>query len=228
MSGRRTTERDRRRRELGQNFLTDRRLLARIIGDLDVRPAELVVDLGAGAGAITRALLDVGAHVWAVEVDPEWVRRLRHRFEIARPTSDVRVIGTDLRNLRLPRVPYRVVANPPFGLTTDVLATLLDRPDRGPERADLIVQKEVARKLSRQPPATLRAAAWAPWWEFRLGPTVPRDSFRPRPGVDAAVLTIVRRDPPVLPTHLAPRLGEVLRPVWLDGPRSSPRHGRRG
>ena len=214
MSGRRTTERDRRRRALGQNFLTDRQLLTEIIDDLDVRPTELVVDLGAGAGAITRALLDHNAHVWAVEVDHEWVKRLRDRFEAAPPTHNVRVIGTDLRHLRLPREPYRVVANPPFGLTTEILAKLLDEPDRGPVRADLVVQKEVAIKLARQPPATLRAAAWAPWWEFSVGATITRDSFRPRPSVDAAVLTIVRREPPVLPPWLSPQLRELLRPAW--------------
>jgi len=216
VSGRRTTERDRRRRELGQNFFTDRRLITQLVDDLAVQPHELVVDLGAGDGSITSALVEVGARVWAVEIDPEWVSRLRTRFEATRLTQDVRVIGTDLRNLRMPREPYRVVANPPFGLTTEILAKLLDRPDRGPGRADLIVQKEVAIRLSRRPPTSLRAAAWAPWWEFTVGTTISRNAFRPRPGVDAAVLTIVRRDPPVLPVWLTPQLRELLRPVWSD------------
>jgi len=216
VSGRRTTERDRRRRQLGQNFLTDRRLLREIVHDFDVQPADLVVDLGAGAGAITQVLLDAGADVWAVEVDPEWVSRLRVRFEAAPRRSNVRVIGTDLRNLRMPREPYRVVANPPFGLTTQILSRLLDQPDRGRERADLILQKEVAIKLSQQPATSLRSAAWAPWWKFTVGTTIGRDSFRPRPSVDAAVLTIVRRDPPILPTRLGPRFRELLRPEWSD------------
>jgi 23S rRNA (adenine-N6)-dimethyltransferase len=124
------------------------------------------------------------------------------------------VIAADLRNLRLPREPYRVIANPPFGLTTDVLAKLLDRPERGPERVDLIVQKEVATKLSARPPITLRAAAWAPWWSFTLGRTVGRNAFRPSPGVDAALLTITPRRPPVLPPSVSPELRELLRPAW--------------
>ncbi len=152
--------------------------------------------------------------MWAVEVDPHWVERLRAGVGAGR--GNVRVVASDLRNLRMPREPYRVVANPPFGLTTDTLAKLLDRPDRGPCRADLVLQKEVAVKLARQPPAHLRAAAWSPWWEFRLGATIGRAAFRPRPRVDAAVLTIVRRETPVLPTWLAPRLRELLRPAWSD------------
>ncbi|MEP1124534.1 MAG: rRNA adenine N(6)-methyltransferase family protein [Ilumatobacter sp.] len=214
MSDRRPTERDRRRRELGQNFLTDRTIVDTLVDGLDLRSGELVVDLGAGAGALTRALADAGADVWAVEIDPHWVEQLR--VGVGARRANVRVVSSDLRDLRMPRVPYRVVANPPFGLTTDTLAKLLDRPDRGPRRADLILQREVALKLARQPPASLRAAAWAPWWEFRLGPKIGREAFRPRPRVDAAVLTVERRDVPILPTWLGPQLRELLRPAWTD------------
>jgi 23S rRNA (adenine-N6)-dimethyltransferase len=94
------------------------------------------------------------------------------------------------------------------------LAMLLDRPELGPDRVDLVVQREVASKHSRRPPSSLRTAAWSPWWEFRSGPTISRTSFRPRPNVDAAVLTVVRRDDPVLPAWLAPQLRELLRPAW--------------
>lgn len=214
MSGRQPTERDTRRRQLGQNFLVDRRVVDRFIRSLGLRPGELVVDLGAGTGALTFPLLDAGAAVWAVEQDPVWSQVLRERLAQRGTLAEARVIETDLRRLRPPRTPFRVVANPPFGSTTDILARFLDEPDRGPERMDLIVQREVAAKHAHRPPASLRTAAWAPWWEFRLGPTIERSAFRPRPSVDAAVLTIVRRDPAVLPAWLAPRMRELLRPAW--------------
>lgn len=214
MSARKRSERDRRRRDLGQNFLADRRLTDRLVDSFDVRADELVVDLGAGRGALTHALLDGGAEVWAVERDPVWARQLRDGLTARGDDHRGRVIEADLRTIRLPSTRFRVVANPPFGLTTEVLELLLDRPDRGPSRADLLLQRAVALKLARQPARTLRAAAWAPWWEFRLGPTVDRRSFRPVAQVDVAVLTIVRRDPPVLPTWLGPRFRETLRPEW--------------
>ena len=110
--------------------------------------------------------------------------------------------------------PYRVVANPPFGLTTALFEKLFDTPAEGPRRADVLIQLDVARKRSVVPPASLRSAAWAPWWTFELGPTVPRTAFRPVPRVDAAVLTARRRDPAVLPEWLSPRLRELLRPGW--------------
>jgi 23S rRNA (adenine-N6)-dimethyltransferase len=216
VSGRPRTERDARRRELGQNFLVDRHVIERFVRSLDLRAGDVVVELGAGTGALTLPLLGAGVEVWAVERDPVWSERLRQIMETRGAHGTSRVIEADLRRLRLPPAPFRVVANPPFGLTTEILTRLLDAPDRGPDRIDLIVQLEVAVKHSRRPPASLRTAAWAPWWEFHLGPTIDRGAFRPRPRVDAAALTIVRRNPPVLPTWLAPRLRELLRPTWTN------------
>lgn len=216
MSGRQPTERDARRRDLGQNFLVDQRVITRFIRSLSLRPGELVVDLGAGTGALTIPLLDAGVDVWAVECDPAWLDVLRRNLADRDALRNAVVIPADLGRLRPPQTPFRVVANPPFGSTTEILATFLDNPDRGPDRLDLIVQREVAVKHSRQPPVSLRTAAWAPWWEFRLGPTIERTAFRPRPRVDAAVLTITRREPAILPSRLSPRLRELLRPAWTD------------
>jgi 23S rRNA (adenine-N6)-dimethyltransferase len=206
------TERDRRRRELGQNFLVDRRTIPLLIDGLGLTPGELVVDVGAGTGALTLPLARAGVEVWAVEADTVWAERLA--AEAAVEGLAVRVIRADLRRLRMPRRPFRVVANPPFGLTTELLGKLLDDPARGPARADLIVQREVARKHAATPPRALRTAAWAPWWEFELGIPIDRDAFRPRPDVDAQVLSIRRRTPPILPPRLGPAMLDLLRPHW--------------
>ncbi len=125
----------------------------------------------------------------------------------------------DALTARLPSPPYRVVANPPFGATTDFLGRFLDDPPVGPDRVDLVVQAEVARKRAAQPPTTLRSAAWAPWWEFTIGPGVDRSSFRPVPTVDGALLTVRRRRPPVLPEWLAPAMRDTLRDRWEPPPR---------
>jgi len=107
-----------------------------------------------------------------------------------------------------------VVANPPFGITTELLALLLDRPRRGPDRADLVLQAEVAHRHASTPPVALRTAGWAPWWEFELGEAIGRNSFRPRPSVDAAVLIIRKRRPAILPERLAPTFVNRLRDDW--------------
>lgn len=218
------TARDNRRRSDGQNFLVDQTLIRRLVGTLDITPGELIVDIGAGRGALTFACAAAGAHVIAIERDPVWARQLADAVRERGLPSHIDVIQADALAWPLPDEPFRVVANPPFGMSTDLLARLLDDPLRAPGRCDLILQLDVVRKRCHTPPDTLRSAAWAPWWTFEAGALIPRTAFRPVPRVDAALLTIRPRTPAILPEWLAPRFAETLRPAWEH--RTQPRSGR--
>jgi 23S rRNA (adenine-N6)-dimethyltransferase len=204
--------RDRRRRSLGQNFLCDKR----VVGELAslCAPDELVVEFGAGAGALTIPLALNGAQVLAIERDPAWARMLRQRLTALGVSERVTIVEGDLLRIRLPDSPYRVIASPPFNLTTAILKALLDRPDRGPTRADLVVQWHVARKRSAVPPTTLISTRWAPWWRFETIRRIPRNSFRPVPRVDAAWLAISKRNAPLLPPRMAKAYAEFVRAHW--------------
>ncbi|MBO0689248.1 MAG: rRNA adenine N(6)-methyltransferase family protein [Candidatus Dormibacteraeota bacterium] len=215
MSGQRRTARDVRRRSHGQNFLHDGRL-ARLIAST-FRSEDLVLDLGAGRGAFTLPVAQRGARVVAVEADPEWARLLRETVAGAGLRSRITVVAGDFLETPLPNEPYRVVSNVPFNRTTALLRRLLDDPDRGPERCDLVVQWEVGRKRAAQPPTTLLSAGWAPWWRVDVVCPVPRTAFRPVPTVDAAWLTITRRDPPVLPASARSEFAAYLESVWPAG-----------
>lgn len=173
-----------------------------------------MVDIGAGRGALTFACAALGADVIAIERDPVWARRLADAVREKGLVSRIEVIRADALGWPFPDELFRVVANPPFGMSTDLLARLLDDPARGPDRCDLILQLDVVRKRCHTPPDTLRSAAWAPWWTFDAGPVIPRTAFRPVPRVDAALLTICPRTPAILPPWLAPRFTEALRPAW--------------
>ncbi len=138
----------------------------------------------------------------AVELDDALAVGLAQRFADA-PT--VTVLRADLADVPLPVTPYRVVANPPFGHTAAVLRRLLDDPGGGLERADLVVQWQVARHRARidaGAPADLLGATWGPWWCFARGRRLPAAGFRPRPSVDAAVLVVTRRERPLLPPEV--------------------------
>lgn len=204
---------DERRRRLGQNFLKDRRV-AEAIAAGRPRRGRLVVDLGAGAGGLTLPLAQLGATVVAVEADPVWAERLRARLGAAGLASRVDVVVGDLLAVELPGVPYDVVANPPFGLTTALLHRLLDDPRAGPEWADVVLQWEVARKRAAHPPTTALSASWAPWWDVSLVRRIDRRAFRPVPGVDAGWLALAKRSPPLLPERLAPHFPSFVRTHW--------------
>ena len=208
------TNRDARRRSLGRNFLVGRAELSRIVGAVEIQADELILEVGAGTGSLTVAMASAGARVIAVEADPIWASKLHNRIDALGLAHRVDVRCEDFESMRLPEPPYRVVSNPAFGLTTALMSKLLDHPERGPRRADLLLQLDVARKRAISPPRSLRSAAWAPWWTFELGPVVSRSAFRPVPRVDAALLTIQRRRSDVLPLWLAPRMRDLLRPGW--------------
>ncbi len=176
------TLRDERRRRLGQNFLRPQ-AAERLVRQAGVVPGELVIDIGAGSGALCRALVARGAEVMAVEVDPVWAAHLRALAD-HEGRGRINVLQTDFLACRLPDRPFRVLACLPYGATTVILHRLLDDPETALVRADLIVQWEVARKRVVAPPTTLLSTTWAPWWEFHLGCRFPATDFRPVPRVD--------------------------------------------
>lgn len=206
------TSRDQRRRTHQQNFIIDPGIVERLVAD--VVAGDLVVDLGAGSGALTVACAAAGAAVIAVERDDHWCAHLRTRVRNAGLSENVRVVQGDLRTVDLPRGQWRVVANPPFGLTTALLHRLFDDPRHAPDRADLVLQWEVARKVAATPPRTLLGASWAPWWDLRLVQRIPRTAFRPAPRVDAGWLRARRRDPGILAADLGPAWASFLRTQW--------------
>lgn len=217
MSARRRTDRDWRRRQLGQNFL-DPATADQIVEQAAFAPGELVVEIGAGSGVLTRALARRALRVLAVEPDPVWAKRLRDR--------GIRVIERDFLTVTLPREPFRVFGSLPFARTTDILHRLLDDPAIAMRRADVIVQWEVAVKRAITLPVTLVSTAWAPWWEMQLARRIPATLFRPVPRVDAGLLTITRREPPLLPIAMARRYADFVQREWPFEPaRHRPRFG---
>lgn len=178
------------RHELGQNLLLDRRFPAAMADLLRHAPPRPILELGAGNGAVTEALLTLDRPVTAVELDPRSAAHLRHRFG-----RHVAVVQADLLTVEL-RVPHDVVSNVPFGITTPLLRRLLAQ--RSWQTAVLLVQWEVARKRAGVGGTTMLTADWWPWYEFILDRRVPAAAFTPVPAVDGGILLVRRRDRPLL------------------------------
>lgn len=153
----------------------------RVVALTPVRPGDLVLDLGAGGGALTAPLVAAGATVIAVELHAGRARRLRARHA----ADPVRVLVADLTELRWPGRPFRVVASPPYLRSVELVRRLL-MADRLLS-ADLVLQRAVARKLVRRPGRGGRR------FRLELGPGLPRRAFDPVPRVDSVLLRVRRR-----------------------------------
>jgi 23S rRNA (adenine-N6)-dimethyltransferase len=178
----------------GQHFL-DRRTAAELTRIAGISAGDVGVEIGAGWGVLTRLLMGKAGLVLAIENDPLLLARLIKRFS---DDDNVFVVGGDALSFPLPADEFRVFGNIPFGITTSLLRRLMD-PHTALSRADLVVQYGVAKKRTRSLPSTMLGIGWGPWWEFDLAKRIPASNFTPRPKVDAALLSIVRRREPLLP-----------------------------
>ena len=135
---------------LGQNFILDDGLMRHIVEAADVRPGENVLEIGAGAGVLTRHLAEQGARVTAVEVDDA----LKDVLGDVLGNLPVRLVFGDALKLDydglMGEEPYCVVANLPYYVTADVLLKLL-RTRNKPRRIAVMVQREAADRIAARP-----------------------------------------------------------------------------
>ncbi|MGH2934885.1 MAG: ribosomal RNA small subunit methyltransferase A [Gaiellaceae bacterium] len=192
----------------GRHALRSRAFADDLIRSAEVTPGDLVLDLGAGAGMLTRALRAAGARVVAVELDPGLALGLRRRFA---GDEHVHVVEGDAARVRLPHEPFAVVSNLPFASGTAILRHLLDDPSRPLRRLDAIVEWGLADKRTRVWPSSQLACFWGAWYELGVGRRVARAAFAPPPSVDAAVLRAVRRPAPLVPVADADAYLALLR-----------------
>lgn len=169
---------------------------ARLVRAAGIRRGDLVLDVGAGTGALTGPLLAAGARVVAVELHPVRARRLRDRFG-----DSVVVVRADAADLRLPRRPFRVVANPPFGVTTALLRRIL-APGSRLVTADVIVPASVAARWAggRGP----GAGRWSASYRVRVARRLPPGAFHPPATMATAVLRIERHGAGAADPHAPP------------------------
>ncbi|MEL7208784.1 MAG: 16S rRNA (adenine(1518)-N(6)/adenine(1519)-N(6))-dimethyltransferase RsmA [Actinomycetota bacterium] len=190
-------------RALGQNFVVDPNTVRRIARLASVGPGDHVVEIGAGVGALTLALVETGATVTAIETDRHLVPALAEMIE----GTDVRLVVADARDLDWADGLHRpsvLVANLPYNVATPLVLDILDDVPEI-ERMLVMVQREAAERLAAQPGAaafglpSLKVAQWA---EAEIVGSVTPEVFSPRPKVQSSLLELRRRVEPRLTDHV--------------------------
>jgi 16S rRNA (adenine1518-N6/adenine1519-N6)-dimethyltransferase len=190
-------------KRLGQNFVVDPNTVRRVVRTADLRPDDVVVEVGPGLGSLTLGLLCVVARVVAIEVDPVLARALRSTVAHRLPAyvDRLEVVAADALTVDgVPGpAPTALVANLPYNVAVPVTLHLLAAlPSL--RRGLVMVQAEVADRITATPGSriygvpTVKTAWWAA--ATRAG-AVPRPVFWPVPNVDSALVRLVRRPPPV-------------------------------
>jgi len=188
-------------KSLGQNFLVDGNTIDRIIRSAALTSSDSVLEIGPGRGALTRRMCELAGRMILVEYDHLLAGELTAQFQ---DNPRIRVIdgdilAVDLRTLLDVEAPkWKVVANLPYNISTEVLFRLLEVRDRV-SRMVLMLQKEVGERLAARPGNSdygVTTVLLGLWFDIRMEFVVPPGCFNPRPKVDSAVLSFTPLDKP--------------------------------
>lgn len=191
--------------KFGQNFLVDENVVRGICEDVHSNPSDWIIEIGPGAGAITRRLAPRCRKLTALEIDPKWVEHLNNHPQWGNldvvETDATRVDWDEILDTRAPEPGQKplIVGNLPYNRAAPILLGLLPRLNRCTS-LQIMVQLEVAKRLCASPHSrdfsflTVMAQNWA---TAELLMKVPPEAFRPRPNVWSATLRLTPREAPL-------------------------------
>ena len=196
------------KKRLGQNFLTDGQIISDIIDFAEIKPDDIVIEIGAGAGFVTEQLVKHAKQVIAIELDKDAVEELQKINADNLKIVHNDILKTDLSELSESKV--KVVANIPYYITSPIITHLLgeidDLDNKNRNKITdilLMVQEEVARRMvaTEKSPSkqygllTILSQFWA---DVKIMKSVGRRSFYPAPKVNSALVKLVVREKPLL------------------------------
>ena len=188
---------------LGQNFVNDPGTVRKIVRNAGVQAGEQVLEIGPGLGSLTLALLEAGAQVSAVEIDPPLAQALPITAQARFPEAKLQVFTADALTITGPEsidgaTPTRLVANLPYNVAVPIVLTVLEKLP-SIQTVLVMVQAEVADRLAATSGNKIYGvpSAKVAWYaSARRTLTIGRNVFYPVPNVDSALVKIERRPHP--------------------------------
>ncbi|HBO83840.1 MAG TPA: 16S rRNA (adenine(1518)-N(6)/adenine(1519)-N(6))-dimethyltransferase [Deltaproteobacteria bacterium] len=189
------------KKRFGQNFLTDRNIALKIVRLADIKPDDVVLEIGAGQGALTELLIDKGAKVIAVEIDKALFHLLLVKFS---DVKDIEILNEDALKISYKRLSERagsklkVIANLPYNISTAILFKFLEEREAFSGFL-LMLQKEVAERIAAKPRCKdygILSVFIRLLMDVKIEFKVPSSAFYPEPKVDSAVIRLNILDKP--------------------------------
>jgi 16S rRNA (adenine1518-N6/adenine1519-N6)-dimethyltransferase len=183
------------KKSLGQHWLDDQDSLDAMLDAAEIGLDDVVLEIGPGPGTLTEELVSSAKQVTAVEFDADLARDLPLRV----PAENLTVVNQDILSFDLTSLApnYKVVANIPYYLTSNLLRTLCESPNHF-SKAAILIQKEVAERVCAKPGGmSLLSVSVQFYCEANLGPVVKAELFTPPPKVDSQILKLTFRDQPL-------------------------------
>lgn len=178
-----------------QNFLTDSKLLQRIVRLADFQKQDMVLEIGTGKGHLTEALCKKAGKVCSVEIDRGLFENARKRLS---KYGNVELIAGDFMKYRLPgKGTYQVFSNIPFFLTTQIVDKLTKGPNP-PSDIWLVMEKGAAKRFMGLPRETVKSLELKVHWEMKIVYHFRREDFHPKPSVDTVLIHFSRKKIPDL------------------------------
>jgi 16S rRNA (adenine1518-N6/adenine1519-N6)-dimethyltransferase len=177
------------RKRFGQHFLVDPGVIDAIVGAVDPRPGEAIVEIGPGLGALTRPLAERARSLTVIELDRDLAARLRREPALEVVEGDVLEVDFAALSARL-GTPLRIVGNLPYNISTPILFHLLGSAERVLDQ-HVMLQKEVVERMVAAPCGKDygRLSVMLQWrYDVEYVLEVPPEAFDPPPRVDSAVV----------------------------------------
>jgi len=220
------------KKHLGQNFMRDGNMIATLARAAGVKAGEIVLEPGPGAGALTAELLQIGAEVFAVELDPMLVQYLQQRFSehpgFELLQADILGKGRRLNPLILSKLnkrPFVLASNLPYSAATPFLISLVGSELLW-QRGAVTIQREVAERLSA-PAGTSKYGAASALLQLRakvrLERNIPPEVFWPRPKIESSILVIEPLTQPSVASAEMDSLAAFLRGLFSARRKSLPK-----
>ena len=203
-------------KNLGQNFLTDPQILEQIIKSAEIESQDVVLEIGAGLGHLTRQLAQAARQVIAVELDKRLIPALE---ETLQANDNIRIVQGDILQMDprdlVQEQDYLVVANIPYYITSSILRNLLESGAK-PKRIILTIQHEVAQRVcAKSGSMNVLSLSVLMYGEPILVHRIPADAFYPSPKVDSAVIRINLHPEPILPESQRDQFFKLVKAGFL-------------